>query len=160
MTFGTYKTLGICGMAMIAVLCGGMCGDRHEAWAGDNSALFVPRCAPWNGDALGVSFPVGGTGTEFQGMIWGKGLAAFRAGKAFTLDNVESPEGTGRAEIVVMKRSPDMAPDITKVTARFDPPAREGGAWTVTVKLPDHPDQDLIYFVRPVMSGAHQQICG
>ncbi len=142
-------------IALLLLAMGSVAAQAEE----NQSVPFISECAPWDGEALGVSFSVGHIGAKFEGVIWGKGLIAFRSGKSFTIDNVVGPEGTGRAGIVVMKRDPSAVPDMTEVTARFDPPSRVGGIWTITVKIPDHPDQDLIYFVRPVMSGRNQKIC-
>lgn len=124
----------------------------------DQSRGFMPSCAPWGGESLNVAFPVGSIGAKFEGVIWGKGLIAFRSGKSFTIDNVVGPEGTGRAQIVVMKRDPSAVPDMTEVTARFDPPAQPDGPWAVAVHVPKQSDQDLMYFLPSVIPDI-QPVC-
>mgnify|MGYP000476317311 CR=1 FL=1 len=144
-----YLVQAVC-MVMIVVSC--------NVRAEDNAARFSSSCDPGDGPALEVTVPMGGTAAKFKAMIWRKGLSSFHAQKAFVLDNsISGSEGNGRAEIVLEKRSPETPPDITQVSARFDPPERGGGNWTVTVHLPDRSGQDLIYFISPVMSGPPQR---
>lgn len=126
-------------------------------WSADGSARgvhqkqvvsFFPACAPWGGEAYNLTFPVGdGGSTAFDGAIWGQGLTAFREDHAFSIDNVMSVQGHGRAQIsdkpIVAQFSPPIA---GKGNVDGEPPM-----WTVSFSLPDKPDDILVYDISPAM---------
>lgn len=156
----------ICGaLVMTFIKSGtGVAGDvPATAINPDKPTSFFPTCAPWDGMALSLNFELPSSNMKFEGVIWGRGYESFQAGKAFTIDNVVSSEGTGRAQLVQMGRDITEPPKAIEVTPHFAPPAPDDkeGKWTISIplSLPDKPEQILIYSISPVIPELHP-LCG
>lgn len=156
----------ICGVMTMTIIKSnsGVAGEvPATAINPDKPTSFFPTCAPWDGMALSLNFELPSSNMKFEAVIWGKGYEAFQSGKAFTIDNVASSEGTGRAQLVQSSRDITEPAKTIELRPHFEPPAADDkeGKWTISIplSLPDKPEQILIYSISPVIP-ALQPLCG
>ncbi len=117
--------------------------------AGD--ASLYPSCAPWGGSDYQIRLNLPQATGRFEGAIWGEGINSFREGKAFTIDNVSSVEGTGHALIFTGKDEKSESPVFTEVAAELSPPDGGNPEWTITIRLPAELGENLTYRISPAI---------